>query len=65
LTFDDTPEAAVKKVGAFPVTGSADELDGYYVWNLPEYLLHVAFSVMEQRCIGSYCGPSVLFARRD
>jgi len=49
LTFDDTPEAAVKKVGAFPVTGSADELDGYYVWNLPEYLLHVAFSVMEQR----------------
>lgn len=49
LSFEDTPELAAKKVGAFPVTGAADELTGYYVWKLPEYLLHVGFSVMEQR----------------
>jgi hypothetical protein len=49
LTFEDTPEAAVKKVGAYPIAGNADELSGYYVWNLPEYMLHVGYSVMEQR----------------
>lgn len=49
LRFEDTPELVVKKVGAHPITGSADVLTGYYVWKLPEYMLHVGFSVMEQR----------------
>jgi hypothetical protein len=49
LLFSDTPETVVGKVGSYPVTGKADELTGYYVWKLPEYMLHVGFSVMEQR----------------
>jgi hypothetical protein len=36
-------------VGSYPVTGKADVLTGYLVWKLPEYMLHVGISVMEQR----------------
>ncbi|NIA00577.1 hypothetical protein [Massilia sp. CCM 8734] len=49
LQFDDTPEVAVRKIGSLPITGKADVLTGYFVWKLPEYLLQVGFSVMEQR----------------
>jgi len=49
LRFEDTPEVVLRKVGHYPVTGDADELTGYYVWKLPDYMLHVGFSVMEQR----------------
>ncbi|MTV53265.1 hypothetical protein [Pseudoduganella buxea] len=49
ICFDDTPERVLQKVGVYPVTGKANTLSGYYVWNLPEFLLHVGFSVMEQR----------------
>ncbi|MFB9240635.1 hypothetical protein IV454_25730 [Massilia antarctica] len=49
IRFEDTPETVVKKVGSLPVTGKADVLTGYFVWKLPEYLLQVGFSVMEQR----------------
>jgi hypothetical protein len=49
LQFSDRPEDLVRKVGSYPVTGKADVLTGYFVWKLPEYMLHVGFSVMEQR----------------
>ena len=49
LQFRDRPEDVVRKVGSYPVTGKADVLTGYFVWKLPEYMLHVGFSVMEQR----------------
>jgi hypothetical protein len=49
LQFSDRPEEVVRKVGSYPVTGKADVLTGYFVWKLPEYMLHVGFSVMEQR----------------
>jgi hypothetical protein len=62
LRFDDTPDVAVKKVGAFPVTGNADELTGYYVWKLPEYLLHVGYSVLEQRVNRIYVASHPYYA---
>lgn len=49
LLFSDTLTTLLHKVGSYPVTGSANILSGYYVWQLPEYLLQVGFSVMEQR----------------
>ncbi len=49
LQFSDRPEDVLRKVGSYPVTGKADVLTGYFVWKLPEYMLHVGFSVMEQR----------------
>ena len=49
IRFEDTPEVFLKKVGSYPVTGKADVLTGYFIWHLPEYLLQIGFSVMEQR----------------
>lgn len=49
LKFADRPEQVIAKVGVPPTAGDADEFSGYYVWNLPDYLLHVMFSVQEQR----------------
>ncbi len=49
IRFEDTPERVLAKVGSYPITGKANTLSGYYVWRLPEYLLHIGFSVMEQR----------------
>ncbi len=49
LQFSDRPEDVVRKVGSYPVTGKADVLTGYFVWKLPEFMLHVGFSVVEQR----------------
>lgn len=49
LRFSDTLETAFARIGSWPVTGRADALSGYYIWRLPDYLLQVGFSVMEQR----------------
>lgn len=62
LQFCDTPEVAIKKVGVYPVTGNADELGGYYVWRLPEYMLHVQYSVMEQRINRIYVAAHPYYA---
>jgi len=62
LRFEDTPDIAVKKIGSFPVTGNADELTGYYVWRLPEYLLHVGYSVLEQRVNRIYIASHPYYA---
>ncbi|QBE61739.1 hypothetical protein [Pseudoduganella lutea] len=66
IGFDDTPEQFLAKVGCYPVTGKANVLTGYYVWRLPEHLLHIGYSVMEQRinriyiAAHSYYSPSLL-----
>ena len=49
LVFADKPEVVIAKVGSAPVASELDEFSGYFVWNLPDYLLHVMFSVQEQR----------------
>ncbi|MCE3605760.1 hypothetical protein LXA47_19430 [Massilia sp. P8910] len=49
IRFEDRPETIVAKVGEYPVTGVANCLSGYYLWNLPEFLLQISFSTMEQR----------------
>jgi hypothetical protein len=49
LEFADRPEQVITKVGMTPTAGDADEFSGYYAWKLPDYLLHVMFSVQEQR----------------
>ncbi|MCE3607770.1 hypothetical protein LXA47_29840 [Massilia sp. P8910] len=70
LLFEDSPEIVIKKIGGFPVTGKADALSGYYVWNLHEFLLHVGFSVMERRinrifvAAHPYYSPSLLESPR-
>ena len=48
LTFATPLESLVSKVGSYPFAGQADTLTGHYVWKLPDFLLHVSFSVMEQ-----------------
>ena len=48
ITFASPLESLVSAVGTYPIAGQADSLTGHYVWKLPEYLLHVSFSVMEQ-----------------
>ncbi|KAA0079281.1 hypothetical protein [Trinickia soli] len=48
IEFCFKPESLLTLLGN-PVTGDANEYSGYYVWNFPEYLLHVMFSVQEQR----------------
>lgn len=48
LKFSNTLESLVQTVGSYPLAGQADSLTGHYVWKMPDYLLHVSFSVMEQ-----------------
>lgn len=66
IRFEDGPEMLVKKVGSYPQAGTADFLSGYFVWRLPEYVLHVNFSVMEQRInrvqisVPAYFAPAIL-----
>jgi hypothetical protein len=48
VEFSFKPEKLLKLLGN-PVTGDVNEYSGYYVWNFPEYLLHIMFSVQEQR----------------
>ncbi|MHA6863332.1 hypothetical protein [Ralstonia pseudosolanacearum] len=48
LTFSTPLEDLVSKVGSYPLAGQADSLTGHYAWKLPDFLLHVSFSVMEQ-----------------
>lgn len=48
VEFGFKPERLLELLGN-PVTGNVKEHSGYYVWNFSEYLLHVMFSVQEQR----------------
>jgi hypothetical protein len=48
IHFSFKPEKLLELLGN-PVTGSVKEYSGYYVWNFESYLLHVMFSVQEQR----------------
>ncbi|NDV73505.1 hypothetical protein [Burkholderia cenocepacia] len=48
IEFSFKPEKLLQLLGN-PLTGSANERSGYYVWNFEDYLLHVMFSVQEQR----------------
>lgn len=49
IRFEDAPEVFLARIGRLPDTGKADTLTGHYIWKLPEYLLQIGFSVMEQR----------------
>lgn len=48
LTFATPLELLASAVGSYPLAGQADTLTGHYAWKLPENLLLVSFSVMEQ-----------------
>lgn len=48
LRFSMGLESLIPAIGSYPLAGAADSLTGHYVWKLPDYLLHVSFSVMEQ-----------------
>lgn len=47
ILFDDSPEVAMQKVG-LPADEQADEqFTGYALWHLPDYSLHIYYSMME------------------
>ena len=48
IEFSFKPEQLLQLLGN-PVTGDVKEWSGYYVWDFPDYLLHVYYSVQEQR----------------
>ncbi|GAB2909721.1 hypothetical protein GCM10027093_54790 [Paraburkholderia jirisanensis] len=48
IKFSSKPEELLQLLGN-PVTGDVKEWSGYYVWNFPDYLLHVYYSIQEQR----------------
>ena len=47
LRFEDRLETVMYKIDRHPDAERADALNGYYIWKLPEFLLHVEFSVRE------------------
>lgn len=63
LRFEDTPETVVAKVGSYPVSGNATSFVGYYCWRLPDYLLHVGFTVMERRVNRIYVAAHGYYAQ--
>ena len=49
LSFEDSPETAVRKMGRGPDLQNDDAYSGYALWHLPSHDLHVFYGTMENR----------------
>ncbi|HEX8615271.1 MAG TPA: hypothetical protein VF800_28640 [Telluria sp.] len=47
ISFDDSPEVALQKVGIAPDEQVDGDFTGYVLWHLPDYSLYLYYSTME------------------
>lgn len=55
MTFHDTPEQAVQRLGRAPEWQSVEEDTGAYKWQLPDYNLHILFSLLDNQVYRVSC----------
>ena len=51
LSFDDTQLAMIKKVGRPPDDQEDEDFEGYALWHLPEFSLHVGYDNIENHLL--------------